>query len=197
MTDVPRGRAVPAHPTITLPDSGITIAVRKLSPMTMLSLDTAVRRDMPPPAVPRSIVDYGDGVTEIEPNPADPDYQAALAAYEQNVRLEAGKRFTRLVATYCLVEWDSDAVAALRSGMAAIGSPLNAEDDTDAYIYVWQIACVSNQDITTLQNFIMGQSQPMEAAVQAHAATFPDATQGPEHLGGGTAEIGPTARAAS
>lgn len=184
-----RGRTAPAFPTVTLPDSGITLSIRKLSPLTIQNIQNAVIREMPAPTPPLVVVDFGEGQQEAEPNPADPDYVATVRAYENAVQQESSVRLMRLVASYSVQDIDLNAVAELRAAMQAIGAPL-PDDESDAEIYVWQLACVSERDMVTLSSFVVSQSMPTEAAVQRHTATFQNAIQTPEHLGDSTPPLG-------
>lgn len=153
--------------TLTL-STGVTVGIRKVSPYTF----DAINRAYPPPLPPLVKNDFGNGDVREEPNPADPDYQAALAEHEalksrhlQDVMLRLG----------VVVEVDAAALEALRATMDTIGVPL---DKDEHLAYVKHLAIGSKEDLTALIAAITGASQPTEEAVTAAAATFPGNVSG-------------------
>ena len=165
------GRAVPAHPSFTFGSSGRTVQVRKISPMTMQRIAQQVQKDMPPPAAPVFEVEIDGGVTTTETNDADPQYQAALRAYTEQVRLETGMRFMRLCASYVLVsDVPADEVAEYRAAMDAAGAPVDEADDR--WVFLWEMCAAGQQDMQDFQAFVLGMSQATAEAVQAHVDSF-------------------------
>lgn len=165
---------------IKLPDSGATIRVKRISPMTLM----AIERAHPDPKPPMQEVDYGNGSKRLEANPLDPQYQLELAAHQQTrsmLLLQALVRFG--------VEVDVDAakVAAYREDMATLGGTLPPDDK---YVYVAHVLCETNADLVALREAVMGTSVPSERAVAEKQATFPGDVQGPEHLGLEGAAVG-------
>lgn len=168
------GREVPALPTFTFKDTGITVRLRKLSPYMGDQIGKAVRREKPAPEVPQNPVDYGDGKTAMEPNPADPDYQQALAEYEQWIAFESGQRLLRLVVEHAVdvsdEEIDQAAVAEKRAIMASIGASIDEFSDRDVYI---KYVCVGTQeDMEDLMAAATRRSQPTEAAIADNVTAF-------------------------
>lgn len=165
------GRAVPAFPSFTFPSSGRTVQVRKISPMTMERIARGVQKDMPPPQPPVFEVELDGGVKTKETNEADPAYQQALRDYREQFKLETGKRFMRLCASYVLVsDVPTDEVAEYRAAMDAAGAPV--DDDDDRWVYLWEMCAAGQQDMQDFQAFVLGLSQATQEAVQAHVDSF-------------------------
>lgn len=161
----PKGRAAPGLPAFTFPDSGITVGLRRFAPDTQDQIARALQRENPPPALPMVETELGD-----EPNPADPDYQTALSAYMQQIVLEVSRKLVDLALRRMDVEVDSAAVAALREDMAAIGTPI--EDDDDRMVYIRHICISSTYDLTVMMAYLQRRSMPTEVAVQEFLETF-------------------------
>lgn len=172
-----KGRAE-SPATLTLPDSGVTLELRKIAPMTIQQIAGAVRKEYPPPEPPVVMVQIGESdERKPEANPADPAYQRTLATYDDAFKTKVGERTMQLIARYGVRTIDNEAVAEFRAQMIALGAPLDPNED-DRDIYVWQLACVSERDMTTLMNTVLSRSQPSEEAVAAHTATFRDNVPG-------------------
>ena len=176
-----KGRGVPPLPTHTFQDSGITVQLRKLSPMTSQRLNEAIRREFPPPEPPTYEVEYGDTKVQ-EPNEADPTYLARYQRWQQN----AAKRFNeRLLKLVCLdaieVEIGEAEKATIerkkrnleRSGIVWEDDPTLDDDENLRYFYVQHCCFGSGEDMKELYQAVNMRSQPTEAAVQAHIETFP------------------------
>lgn len=162
-----RGRRVPPYPTVTLPDSGYTVSVRRIAADALQQIQITARRELDEkkPAVPVIETELGP-----EENQADPDYQQALVAWQDEVTLLVGMKFMTLVASYAVVTpTDEQAVSNLRDAMAAIGSELPGSDRD---VFIWGIVAPTEQDRQTLMAFVVGKSLPTEAAVQAQRDTF-------------------------
>lgn len=153
---------------ITLPDSGATIRVKRISPMTLI----AIERANPDPKPPLQEVDYGNGSKRREPNPLDPAYQQALLEHQQTKNLLVLQAFIRLGVE---VEIDAARLAAYRADMQALGVELPADDK---YIYVANILCETNNDLGALRAGIEGRSIPTEQGVSDKLETFPGDVQG-------------------
>lgn len=160
-----KGRAAPPLPAFTFPDSGITVVLRRFAPDTQDAIVRALQRDDPPPAVPIATTELGE-----EPNPADPDYQKALSDYFQRLALETSKKLVDLALRRIEVEVDQAAVDALRADMAAIGTPI--EDDDDRMVYIRHICISSTYDLTAMLAYLQRRSLPTEAAVQEFLESF-------------------------
>ena len=176
-----KGRAVPALPLHTFQDSGITVRLRKLSPMTSQRLSEAVRREFPPPDPPTYEVEYGDTkVREI--NDADPTYLARRQRWQEETAQIFNERMLKLV---CLdaIEIDLDKYAQAeitrkKRSMAVVGvkwedDPELSVDENARLFYVQHCCLASSDDLRELYTAVTARSQPTEAAVQAHVETFP------------------------
>lgn len=185
-----RGRAVPALPTHTFKDSGITVRLHKLSPMTSQEIIAAVRRELADtrPEPPRFEVDYGKGKIE-EPNEAHPVYQRLLKEWESSVQSLANERLFR---TACLVAVELDIddgwrahVRVLRRQLRAtakidfVDDPDLEQDENDQIFYITHHACKSVEDIKEFYQAIAMRSQPTEAAIDQHKQSFRSDVQAP------------------
>lgn len=174
----PRGRAVPALPQFTFPDSGITVGLRRLAPDTQDQITRALMRADPAPPVPMvEGIEQPDGTFEMEPNPADPDYQAAVSTYMQRIGLEVNTKMFELAMRRIEVDVDQEAVKAYKEDMAAIGTPLpeTLEDGApldDRTIYIRHICISSTYDLTALLAYLQRRSLPTEAAVSEYLESF-------------------------
>lgn len=182
------GRVVAALPAHTFKDSGITVSLRKLGPSVMTDLQTTVRKewqrsDDPDKQEPKPPLAKGVG-GELEPNPADPDYATAHAAWTQRVMGEASTRLLTLAALYSVeCEVDMDAVARLRAAykVTNIVADEDAEltqEQRDRIFYVTRILCATADDLRDLSLAVVRRSTPSEEGVQAHIATFQGDVEG-------------------
>lgn len=179
--------------TVTLPDSGRQLHIRKLSPNALPAIWRQVRVDLPPPAIPVERIDLGEGNIKEEPNPGQPEYVQALAQWSQDAHLEVQRRMLRLVAQFAVVdETDASEVAEYKAVMrAAAGVDLETEDDIeyqfhlrasgnpeaarvacDRHLWIYHIVCVSSRDAQELHDRVNSVSRPSAEAVQAHAESF-------------------------
>lgn len=153
--------------TFTFPDSGVTIKTRKVSPLLLAE----IQKTLPPPTPPMQEVDYG-GTKKMEPNPAHPDYAAALATYRAEF---SNLIFRALVLIGVECEVDAEAVGKLRADMQQFNVTLPPEDK---FVYVAHILCTSNEDVTALRDLLLRHSQPTEGAVAEAVDRFPAEVQG-------------------
>ncbi len=173
-----KGRAAPPLPQFTFPDSGVTVGLRRFAPDTQDQITRALMRKHPAPPVPMTEGMEGpDGTPEMEPNPADPDYQQAVIAYMQRINLEASTKMFELAMRRIEVEVDRAAVERYKEDMAAIGTPLpdTLEDGTpldDRTIYIRHICISSAYDLTAMLAYLQRRSLPTEAAVQEYLESF-------------------------
>lgn len=167
-----KGRVVPALPQFTFPDSGITVGLRRFAPDTQDQIARALMRDNPAPSVPMvEGIERPDGTFEMEPNPADPDYQAALAAYFNQISTEASTKMFELAMRRIEVDVDQGAVDRYKEDMAAIGIDLDPDMD-DRTIYIRCICISSSYDLTAMLAYLQRRSLPTEAAVQEYLDSF-------------------------
>jgi len=176
-----KGRAVPALPSHTFQDTGITVRLRKLSPMTAQRLNEAIRKELPPPSPPTYEVEYGD--TKVhEINDADPTYLARLGRWEQDAARLFNERMLKLVCLDAvevtigkaeLAEIERKKRNLSRSGIVWEDDPALDDDENLRYFYVQHICFGSGEDMKELYAAVNMRSQPTEAAVQSHIETFP------------------------
>lgn len=168
----PRGRAVPPLPQFTFPDSGITVGLRRFAPDTQDQITRELMRKNPPPPVPVvEGIELTDGTFELEPNPADPDYQQAVAAYFQQLSIETNTKMFELALRRIEVDVDQAVVDRYKEDMAAIGTPLDPEMD-DRTIYIRHICISSTYDLSAMLAYLVRRSLPTEAAVQEYLESF-------------------------
>jgi hypothetical protein len=168
----PKGRAVPPLPEFTFPDSGITVGLRRFAPDTQDQITRELMRKNPAPPVPMvEGVERSDGTFEMEPNPADPDYQKEVMAYFQRLSVETNAKMFDLALRRIEVEVDRDAVDQYKEDMAAIGMPFDTEVD-DRTIYIRHICISSTYDLSALLAYLTRRSLPTEVAVQEYLDSF-------------------------
>lgn len=169
------GRTPPPLPTVTLPDSGYTVEIRPIGPLTMQDLNRDVRKEMPAPEPPLNTVKGLDGKDTREANPLDPDYQDALRTHEAAVTEVIGQRMFALIARRGVATpVDAEAVARARADFAGIVSL----PDDDREVFLRHVLIASTEDLTALQAAILRRSQPTEEAISEKVADFPDPVQG-------------------
>lgn len=148
---------------LTLKGSGITVNIKKVSPLLVLQL----RRDFPPPRPPMNEVDYGDGRKVWEENAADPRYLAALQDYEN----ESEQRLRRLIMLRGVdVAVDHEAVQELRDfWLDEYGGMLPADDKE---VYLSYIVVGDDQDLEDLITAVLRRSQPTAETINQAVQTF-------------------------
>jgi hypothetical protein len=148
----------------TFKDTGISVKIRKVSPL----LINELYKLYPAPKPPLQEVDYGDGKKVMEPNEAHPDHVQALA--DHNVQIyEQMKKL--LVKRGVVCEVDKEAVDELRQFWnEEYGKEL---EGTDLEVYVFYICAGSDVDIDDLMTVITRRSQPTKEAKELAKITFP------------------------
>lgn len=182
----PTGRRVPQLHQHTIADTGITVGIRKVSPLIQADIRAAVDHDHPRPEPPMQRVETGPDTWQSVPNPADPAYLAALGVWQR----EHNQRISNQLLTYAAeraidVEVDADAVAELRADMAARGVDLSGR--SDKYVYVCYVCIGSSDDLQELSEVVFNRSRPSAEAIAAQKATFPDHVSGAAAGGSGGA----------
>ena len=179
-----RGRAVPELPTHTFKDSGITVRLHKLSPITNQQILAQCRRDLADtkPAPPMTEIDYGAGKV-LEPHTGHPLYQEKLAAWNADVNRLANDRLFKLAALDAIevtIGETERAQIARRKRFLKVAAHVAWEDDpdltpeeNDQLFYVSHICCATPEDLQDFYAAVALRSQPTEAAVEAHKASFP------------------------
>lgn len=170
-SDRPKGRAVPEYPAITL-SSGYTLHYRRMATGTMATLRQQAYKELLPeqPKPPVQSVEYEPGKFRDVERTSDPDYQAALEAWNDRVTQATAIKWLKLVQGYAVVSpTDEAAVAAYREAMAGLGVELPTDDRE---LFLWSIAAPAASDQRALTAAILQISEPSPEAVQAHQATF-------------------------
>jgi len=184
-----KGRVVPPVPTHTFRDSGITVKLHKLSPMTSQEIMTAVQRERADtkPEPPQFEVDYGKGKVQ-EPHYGHPVYQERLQRWQAECNTEANRRLFRLACLAAVeVEMTPEVQAqiARKKRLMRLAAKLEWEDDpdlepseNDQIFYVTHICCASPDDVQEFYQAIALRSQPTEAAIDQHKQSFRSDVQG-------------------
>lgn len=151
----------------TFQDTGITVKIRKISPM----LAADVNASMPEPLPPEQEVDYGEprGIVK-ERNYSDPQYVNDLAAHKQKV-FQALQRV--MIKRAVIVEGEEwlDAVKEYRDFiLEETGIPL--AETSDLLVYVMRVCIGSNEDMTDLLSAITSRSQPTQEAIEQAKRSF-------------------------
>ncbi len=171
-----QGRTPPPLPSLTLPVSGRSVQLHPLARMTLDEIGKTARKALPEPAPPLNTVTGLDGKEAQEPNPADPDYIAALEAHGDALSTDIVLRLLRIAQAYAVeYEIDTKAVARFRKGMAAGGVTL---PDDDREVYFWHFLVSEDGDLQALVAAITRTSTVTEEAVTEKVAEFPDDVQG-------------------
>lgn len=160
MTQV--GRVPPEPARHTFPN-GATATIRRMSQFTIASLEIGIGKAYPKPAPPLA---PGIGGA-MEPNPADPEYAAAV----QRWQLETQLRVMDAMLDYAVdIEVDQAALDDVRTLFERVGAPLDEISDKVAYI---KHCCVFDlsRDLSAVSALIRD-GIPTEADVQAHVETF-------------------------
>lgn len=157
-----QGRAVAPLPTFTFKDTGITVSIRKVSPL----LGMEVRKAFPAPKPPRNPPDSEAFKLGEEYNEADPDYEREMEAYGQVIEEKVSRLYIKR-GVEC--EVDTAAVAELRLQMGDMGIDL---DPDDKLVYLKYICVGSTEDYQELIEVITRRSQPTEAAIAEAIDTF-------------------------
>lgn len=166
------GRFAPAHPTLTLRDSGYTVTARRVPAGTMASLRVAAAQELADarPKPPTQLVEIAPDQWEQTTIDDDADYLEALGAWRRRVELTAGVKFAKLIANYALLTpVDHDAVQAFTEAMAAAGVPV---EGTPEEIWAWSIVAPTEADQQQLMGFVLGLSEAQQEAIQAQRRTF-------------------------
>lgn len=153
------GRTPPPIPTVTT-STGVTLPIARYSPLLILDL----MRAFPPPAPP-----LAPGVGgELEPNPADPDHQRALAAHQQELQL----RINDALLDFGIgddVAIDPARLARARAKAARHGMQTTGDDRLD---YIRLVAIGGPGDLQLILTAIRTYTSPSEEAIGAAEAAF-------------------------
>lgn len=173
----PKGRAAPPLPEFTFPDSGVTVSIRKMGPFTLDLVRTSLLEKHQPPSPPMVEVNYGTEdkpEMKLEANPADPAYKEQLAAYEVEIAEKSGREVIEaIIENAVVVDVDLEEVKSARVMLERLGTdPEEVVRMSDHAVYVKHVCIKSSKDLTQLQEVVLGESIPSEAAVRRHEDTF-------------------------
>lgn len=155
----------------TFQDTGVTVQIRKVSPLLIME----VQRAMPVPKPPTQEVVYGDpkdpGAKKVEePNEAHPDYLEAIDNYNTELEAKVRKFMIQRGVVITLNDEQKADVKELREYWEEeFGVELKGNDK---YLYVSYIAIGTDSDMEELMDVIMRRSQPTEAAMAEAKAGF-------------------------
>lgn len=178
-----KGREVPELPTFTFPSSGIEAKVRKLGPFTLDAVRSQMIAEIKPPEPPKVVVNYGTDENpefKTETNEASQEYRDKLAEYERTIE-EGGARklIDVIIENAIIVDIDEGEVKFWRSFLVSMGIPEHdVEKMSNHTIYVKHVCIKTTDDLTSMQNFVIGASVPSEALVKAHEDSFRGEVQG-------------------
>lgn len=147
----------------TTKDGGVTLQLRKVSPL----VATEIRKRFPPPKPPLAKVDYGDGNFEMEPNVDHPSHKAAMETYNLELEEKVRRAYLKLG---CVVVVEQDSVDIMRETMKEIGIDLSSE--TNEFVYINYVAVSSGEDYNELIQAIINRSTPTETDIQAASDSF-------------------------
>lgn len=171
-----QGRIAPPLPEHTFKDSGITIRIRKIGPMSQQRMAQAVRKEIPEPEPPTVETELGN-----EPNTADPAYLKAYEAWERKTNSLLSERmltYAALEAEVAIGDVERAEIARTKRSLAISGvtwEPIVnlTEAENDRVFYILHIACATPDDLKEFSAAVRERSTPTEEAVQRHLATFP------------------------
>lgn len=131
----------------------------------------------PEPEPPMNTVVGLDGQETEEPNPADPDYLAALEERGDRLASDIVMRVLKVALAYDAIEYKTDAkaVARIRKAMAAGGIEMEGDD---SHVYFWHALLRDDDDLQALTGAIIRMNGVTEEAVQEQVAAFPDNVPG-------------------
>jgi hypothetical protein len=151
----------------TFRDTGITVMVKKISPMIMTDVNNA----MPPPEPPMQEVDYGEPRGKVmEKNLSDPAYAKILAAHNQKV-FQAIQRVMILRGVVVNGTGWKKEVAEYRAFMLeTTGKPV--EETNDLIVYIMRICVGTEEDLEDFVQAITRRSQPTDMEVEKAKESF-------------------------
>lgn len=150
--------------------NGVVAHVHRVGQMTIAHIAASVEQKIDKPTVPTFIEDIGNG-PQAHPNPASPEYQAALTTRQQQVNLAVMDALIDLAVD---IEIDGSEVARVKASMDRIGMPLH--EVSDKVLFIKHCCITDGSELGTLANLIRGN---LEVAVEAQTATFSGDVPGP------------------
>lgn len=158
---------------ITLVDSGVTLPIRKVSPLLSLEL----RKAFPVPEAPLEEVEYPNGNIVKEKNENNKAYLESLKKYTEDFDL---KLRNMMVSLGVPLEMNEERKAELENVRNFWKENFNKElpRQSDLVDYVMYVAIGSDRDMEDLVREILMRSQPTEEGIQRAIASFPGDVQG-------------------
>jgi len=172
------GHAVsPRLPTIML-SSGYTVALRRqpadVMQRIMVRAEEEYAKDNPKPHPPTQKMETAPGEFHEIPKAHDPEYQATLNAWQEEVNHRATEKLLTLANKVALVfAVDTEQLKELRETYAEIGVDL-PEDDRIAWLNY--VIAPTIEDQARLFEEVYGKGLPTEAQVALHRLFFPGGT---------------------
>lgn len=151
----------------TFKDTGITVKIKKVSPMVV----DDVRASIPEPLPPEQEVDYGEPKGKVmERNYSDPNYTLELEAHNKKVAALVQKVIVNRAVILEGDEWKKEVQDYRDFILKSTGYPL-AETD-DVLVYILRVCVGSKEDMSDLIDAIIKRSQPTQEAVEQAKRSF-------------------------
>lgn len=151
----------------TFRDTGITVKIRKISPM----LVTDIQESIPEPQPPLNEVDYGEPRGKVlEPNLQDPGYKLAMQEHQHRIFLTWRRA---MILRSVLVEgedWRQEVKEYREFIQEQTGHPL--DEPNDLVVYVLRICVGSEEDLGELIQAITRRSQPTPEEIEKAKDSF-------------------------
>jgi hypothetical protein len=151
----------------TFKDTGITVKIRKVSPM----LAADVNASMPEPLPPEQEVDYGDPKGKVmERNYSSPSYLADLQAHK--VRIFTALQRVMILRAVVVEgeEWREEVREYRQFLQEQTGAPL--DEPNDLVVYVLRLCVGSQEDLADLLTAITSRAQPTQEAIEQAKRSF-------------------------
>lgn len=147
-------------------DTGYTVAIRKVSPNTLVDFNNWFNAAYPEPEPPTQEINFGDEAhpdMRPERNESHPDYKAALVERRKKLNAESQNMLIDEGVVYELTDADKTAVADYKARYKArTGAALAGNDKS---IFIRYIALGTPEDINELVQAITRRTQPTEGAI--------------------------------
>ncbi len=150
----------------TFSDTGITVKIRKVSPMIAADIANAY----PEPTPPSQEVDYGEPKGKVmEQNLSDPEYLKAVKARQVKVVMAIQRMMISRGVVLENDDWKSEVEQYKESLKSFTGYDL---EEDDLLIYVFRICVGTQEDLEDLLAAITSRSQPTDIEVEKSKASF-------------------------
>lgn len=180
-----KGREVPLE-DFTFEGTGITVKIRRVSPLLRDDIDAQLRIEFPQPEVPVVRRNYGTEEKPEwieEPDPMNAKYKEELRVWGIQHANRVGDKLlwvaVRRGVDLELTEEMKREVDEIREDLRLVGVEL---DPSDKFVYITRIALGSTESLRELYDMIFSRSRPTREEVEAMKATFPGNVQEERHL---------------